>query len=421
MTLLHSRRHICLYARIAGHVAVQYFFRLPWKEYVPFIRRAWTLLRTFRHNRIVRTRKGYKLQLYLPAYPSMAFFRALENKLLRQPPAPTSIVFSMTRACTYHCPHCYQKKEQGPDISDSLLLDTLKAVHDAGVSFYNIEGGDPFLRFERLLAMLQQLDSGAEIWVNTTGAGVTEERLRRLQQYGLDGIMVSIHSPDPATHDAFTGVPEAFAAACEAIALSKRLGIAVAVNSVLSEQELIEGKLANLMELCKQLQADFVQLIHPKPCGNWLEKQEGMQQNAALLRLIEDQHRHYNAARTAGYPALAAQAFEERLHGMGCTAGAVDRFYVAATGDVQPCEFLQLSFGTVTREPFHLIYGRMRQTFAIPGIHWLCCTQAGAILESMRRHQIQTLPLPWEHTQEILKTWDRGEATPLYTKLGIYS
>lgn len=420
MSILHTLRQYAIYTRIACHVAIKYLWCLPLKDYLPFLKKAWLLLCTFRHNRVIRIAEGYKLQLYLPAYPSPAFFHALENKLLRTPPAPTSIVFSMTRACGYKCPHCYQKKEQGKDIPEALLLETLQKVQETGVSFFNIEGGEPFLRFDRLLAMLQTLDQRAEVWVNSNGADVSREQLLALKQNGLTGIMVSVHSPDQTLHDAFTGIPHSFDAACQLIALCKKLDIAVAINSVLSEEEMTHGQLHVLMDLAKNLGAHFVQLIHPKPCGPWLEKTDNMQQSPELLKQVEAYHLHYNSSATAGYPSLAAQAFEERKKGVGCTAGAIDRFYITATGDMQPCEFLQLSFGNVQTESFSDIYTRMREAFATPCTGWLCCTQSNAIATLMRQKKLTTTPVPWEHTKDIITQWDKGTPTPLYAHLGIY-
>jgi len=112
--------------------------------------------------------------------------------------------------------------------------------------------------------------------------------------------------------------------------------------------------------------------------------------------------------------------FEEREDVLGCTSGAVDRYYVGASGEVQPCEFLNLSFGNVNEEPFAAIYARMRSTFRTPCSDWLCCTQAEAIHRLFEQHQLKQTPLPWPVTRELVERWDRGEPTPIYERLGIY-
>jgi len=414
-----------VYARIAVHVACRYVLRpglFRWSPlaYLRFLCRAWPLLLVFRHNKVVRVRTGWKLHLYLPAYPTPAFFYALETKLLWHPPGPTTVVFSMTKACTYRCVHCYQRKDAGADLDEPLLLATARAVQDAGVALFDIEGGEPFCRSARLLKLVQALDSRSEVWVNTTGAGLTPEMLAQLKDAGLFGLMVSIHSPDPAVHDALTLVPGSFAVACDAIRLCRQQQLAAAVNSVLSEAELRDGGLARLMDLARELDCDYVQLIHPKPAGLWLGRREGMQTDTELIRRVQAEHVCYNSRRRHDYPSLAAQVFEESAGVLGCTAGGVDRFYVNAAGEVQPCEFLNLSFGNVTTEPFAAIFARMRSYFPTPGTDWLCCTAAGRIDEVYRQTGVDRTPLPCEQTQELVSRLERGQPTPLYAKLGIY-
>lgn len=420
MKILAPAKQALIYVLIALQVGWRYLFRLPPGRYMVFMRRASILLWAFRHNRPIRVRGGFKLQLYLPAWPSRAFFEVLENKLLSPSPRPASLVFSMTRACGYSCPHCYQKLENKPDLPEELLLQTLRESLNAGVRFFNIEGGEPFRRFERLLAMLEIIDRRAEVWVNTTGDGVSPDLLKQAYGLGLSGLMVSIHSPRREIHDGFTRAPGSFEKACRCIETAKSLNLAAAVNSVLGEDEIRSGGLDGLMSLARKLRADYVQLIHPKPCGGWLFSEEERQTDEQLLKEIEAAHLRYNSWPYSDYPSLAAQVFEERSQGFGCTAGGVDRFYISSSGEVLPCEFLQISFGNVQDEAFADIFERMRDYFAVPGSAWLCCERSRSIAEYMKKHGLESTPLPWPHSRALIDGWPETEATALYARLGIY-
>ena len=421
ITGLHK---ILIYLRIIIHVPVHYllhseYFSSP-VDYVRFLRRAFLLLMAFRHNKIVKVIKGYKLHLYLPAYPSRAFFYAIENKLLKTPPAPTSVVFSMTKACKYKCRHCYQHNDKGKDLDDEMLVKTALEVRDTGVSMFDIEGGEPFLRFDRLLKLVRALDDRSEIWVNSTGAGIENGMLETLVEAGLFGMMVSIHSPDAEIHDRFTGIPGSFQRAYDALKTCRGKGITAAFNTVLSEEEVKSGGIARIMELARDIDCDYVQLIHPKPAGTWLGRRDGMQTSESIKEAVCRKHMEYNSSKKQYYPSLAAQVFEESGNIFGCTAGAVDRFYIGAGGEVQPCEFLNISFGNVKEEPFKVIYKRMRSFFHKPCRDWLCCTQAESINDIfIKRNSIQT-PLEWKETKNLVNSWHRGKPTPLYEKLGIY-
>jgi MoaA/NifB/PqqE/SkfB family radical SAM enzyme len=413
-----------LYGRIALHVAARYgtrprVFRWNPFRYVVFLRRALLLLLAFRHDKPVRTSMGWKVHLYVPAFPSAAFFHTIEAKLLMRPPGPSTVVYSMTKACQYRCPHCYQRKDKGSDVEQDQLCAIARRLQDMGVAFFNIEGGEPFMRFDRLLHLVRALDSRSEIWINTTGDGATPERLKELKESGTAGLIVSIHSPRAAEHDAFCKVPGAFETACRCVRQAREAGLAVAFNSVLSQEGLKKGQLRELMVLADELGCHFVQLIHPKPSGGWLGRDDDMQRSELILNTIREAHLHYNSGASPYTTALAAQAFEEQSGVLGCTAGAIDRLYVNANGELQPCEFLNISFGNLTKEPFEEVYGRMRAAFPDARTDWLCCTQAPEIhrvfLESGGKHT----PLPWERTRELVEGWDRGAQTPMYRKLGI--
>jgi len=305
-------------------------------------------------------------------------------------------------------------------LNEETMLTTAREIVEAGVAMFDIEGSEPFIRFERLLNLVKTLDNRAEIWLNTTGAGAKPGMLKRLKGNGLFGLMVSIHSPDPAIHDKLTGVPGSFQAASDILTTARDLGLVTAFNTVLSENELKEGGIDRIMKLGRELDCDFVQLIHPKPAGVWLGRTEEMQTDRESIEIARTEHLRYNGGSQKGYPALAAQVFEEAPHILGCTAGAVDRFYVGASGEVQPCEFLNISFGNLNEEPFEQIFARMRSHFKQPCTDWLCCTQAEALGEIFKNRDSTDTPLPWEETRKLVENWERGEPTPIYKKLGIY-
>ena len=103
---------------------------------------------------------------------------------------------------------------------------------------------------------------------------------------------------------------------------------------------------------------------------------------------------------------------------LGCCCGGIDRFYVGAAGDVQPCEFVNLSFGNLKEVPFETAYDRMRRVFAVPCEEWTCGIHAREIAEHAADGQ--PLPIPWEETAGIVSGWKCGTPTAIYRKMGIY-
>jgi MoaA/NifB/PqqE/SkfB family radical SAM enzyme len=298
------------------------------------------------------------------------------------------------------------------------LVATARGMQDAGVTLFDIEGGEPLLRADRMVELAEALDERAEIWMNTTGAKLTGEKADALMAAGLAGVMVSIHAPDAATHDAFTRVPGSFDVACEALVEFGRRGAFTVVNCCPTPETVRNGGVEAIVDLARRLDCDFVQVIHGKQAGGWLGERDDVYGEAEMIEGLRALHLEANDR--PGGPSVSAQVFEEQASLYGCTAGAVDRFYVGADGEVQPCEFLNISFGNVAEEGFPAILRRMRKHFATPRTDWLCVTQADAIRRIIAEKGLTRTPVPWEHTRELVESWDRGEETPLYRKLGIY-
>jgi MoaA/NifB/PqqE/SkfB family radical SAM enzyme len=303
-------------------------------------------------------------------------------------------------------------------MSSEKILETVKNLSDAGVCFLNIEGGDAFLRFNDLCKIMDALDDSMEVWVNTGGTNITLEKLQILKKQGVRGIMVSIHGSDAAFHDDFVGVQGAFELAKQSVLLANEAGLGTAINTVLTHEQIERNVLSDVMLLARSCSCDFVQLIHPKRAGKWLENESLNQKDDAIKKFVSKAHRYYNSRND--FPALAAQAEEEHPNKFGCTCGGTDRFYVGAGGEIQPCEFLNVSFGNVNEESFDVIFKRMREAFKVPCCEWMCEVKAGEIYDFMQKHSLTKTPIPFEYTKELVKNWNNGTPTKLYTKLGIY-
>lgn len=415
------------YVRLMLHVGLHYLLealqgRLRPDRCLRLLWRLILLLKPVVRNKVVKIGHLYKLQLYLPAYPSPAFWETLE-KLRRPDPGPATVVFSMTKACGYRCPHCYQRHDPGPgdDLDIEVLKKTARQMQEIGVTMFDIEGGEPLLRFDRLLELLTAFDDRREIWINTTGHTLTPEKARRLKEAGVFGVMISLHTPDEVGYDAFTGFPGSFAIARDAARIFREAGLAVALNTCPSNDLVEQGGLERIMALAQEWRCSFVQIIHGKSAGAWLGKgDELIKAREKIQRLVRFHREHNGPGPFAHATAASVQVYEEQPTHFGCTAGGIDRFYLGASGEVQPCEFLNVSFGNVRDEEFPTIFARMRSFFRRPGTRWLCATEAASIQRALREHGLTTTPLPRALTEALVPTWDKGKPTPLYQRLGIY-
>ena len=392
--------------------------RLSPRQFVMFLRRLLLFLSKLDHNKFVKIGSATRMDLYVPSFPTEAFYAGCNKFLVFDQPLPcVTVLVSVTSACRFSCPHCYQRRDHGRDVALDTLVAVVRRLQDRGIAFFNIEGGEPFLVYDRLKSVCAAIDRRSEVWVNSTGDGMTLQRLRELKQLNLTAIMFSLHTAEPARLNHFMGSEKAWEMLTRGIELCHQAGVPVAFNSCLGRDQFHDGEFERVMEKAREFNGCLVQLIKPKPAGAWLETGPAPFDRQDLDRVAALVQRYNHDPACAAYPAISAQILVEDKTRFGCTAGGTDRFYINAKGDVQPCEFLNISFGNIAEEDFDAIYARMGRAFTPPGETWLCEACTAAISHACKTQKTATLPLTKELSSQICEHWDRGNPTRLYARM----
>jgi MoaA/NifB/PqqE/SkfB family radical SAM enzyme len=391
--------------------------KIPLGQFIRFLRRLLYFLSKMKLNKYVKSGKFIKLNLYVPVVPSEAFFKACTKVLYTKEKMPCiSVLLSVTSACRYNCEHCYQKHDRGKDIDISLLCEVTKKLDSMGVSFFNIEGGEPFLVFDRLKRVCESIKIG-EIWINSTGDGMSIEKLSELKSIGVRGIMFSLHSAVPEKVNEFMKNDKAWDNLSKGISLCHEAGLEVAANTCIVRDDYYNGNFQKIVTLAKDFGISIIQLIKPKPSGGWLGSSIKKFSVEDLNYIEEMVHMYNNQKKYMEYPFIAAQILDEKKDMFGCTAGGTDRFYINAKGDVQPCEFLNISFGNIKEEDFEMIYLRMRKCFERPGDKWLCESCSEYIAGIVKENNINKLPLSKQLSELVISNWDRGNEPEFYNRV----
>lgn len=245
---------------------------MGFRRFIMFLRRLLFFLSKMEHNKFVQIGPNTRINLYCPGFPSEAFYTACKKFMVFDQKMPcTTVLVSLTAACPYHCKHCYQKYDQGKDLDIGILLETIKKLQNMGIAFFNIEGGEPFLVYDRLKKVCSVIDGRSEIWINSTGYGITRERLLELKKLNVTAIMFSLHSPDPERFNKFLGDDNAWDTMTRAVSICHEAGIAVSFNACLQKGDFYNGNFEKIMEITKDFGACLIQLIKPKPAGGWLK------------------------------------------------------------------------------------------------------------------------------------------------------
>lgn len=393
--------------------------KLGLQKFIRFAKRLLYFLSLMKDNKYVHTGAGIKINLYVPAFPTPAFYQSCRKVMEFSDKMPAvTVLMSVTSACRFRCRHCYQKLDKGRDADIGHLVDAARYLQDKGMAFFNIEGGEPFLVFDRLQQLAGSIDKRSEILVNSTGDGITPGRLQALKKNGnLSGIMFSLHTYDPDRLNEFMGSGDAWSTLEKGIAACHREKVPVMFNSCLSRDDFYNGNFEKVMDRARDFGGVLIQMIKPKPAGGWLESGADAFSPDDLALVREKLTGFNNLKAFERYPAIAPMIIDEDHDHFGCTAGGTDRFYINAKGDVQPCEFLNVSFGNIATEPFGAIYERMRKRFETPGDCWLCEKYSAAIAGIFHEKQLTTLPLDPVLSEQILSKLEPGPVPAFYEKV----
>ena len=345
-----------------------------------------------------------------PKWPGKAFesfHEAMIRNLLDDSDRLTafipSLVFSITKKCVYRCEHCYAIQSLGKEeaISYENLLRIAREFQKVGIGVIAWEGGEPLLRFSELLKLISETRDQSESLLATTAHGLTVEKAQRLKQAGLDTAIISLDHYEADKHNRFRGNKQSFDMAVNGVRIFRENGILPSI-AICATRELFEDDgLYKYLELAKQIGVAFIQILDATPSGNYMGKDVAL--TSSQMERIKRFHVEVNTdPRYREYPTIQARAFleDDDLYGC-CAANAL--VYVDNSGNVQPCDLLQISLGNVLQEDVQVVYDRLKEHFPHP-TRGRCPAQTLHKEIAAVYEQHGKLPLPYEKCGRILES-----------------
>jgi len=349
--------------------------------------------------------------LYQPPVPSQRLVNHMARLVMqgRDPIKPTTCTLQVTARCQLNCYHCSAAKyktQERQELTTAEWLSVIRQSEEMGCFNITFTGGEPLLREDiyDLIAAVNQ--DRAHPTMFTNGLLLTEENVARLREADLYALMVSIDDPRPEVHDRLRGLPGAFQKSVAGMERAREAGLLTALSTYASPEDVREGRVEQLIELARDLGLHEVTVFDIVPTGRLLPlEEEGLLTPEDKQQLIA-LGRHYNQLKD--YPHVVTQSEVEGPECAGCM-GAHSQFYMTAFGDVDPCDFLPLTFGNVRDEPLEAIWMRMRGHPAFVE-HCDHCLMQDA---EFRRQYIDHIPedrlLPWPAYDELR---DRPNSPP---------
>jgi len=334
-------------------------------------------IRRFRIPKPVRFEGTYRVSIAMPRWPSRAFDDMVARGGLNLEAAGSPrrahvdfVILAITRRCGYSCAHCYERdniaaRESVPLPAWRAAVEDLQKI---GAGVIVLSGGEPMLRYADLLDLVRGADKDrSELHLNTSGWGVTSQAARELKAAGLSAAGIGVDDADPECHDAIRGFPGAHAQALRAAALFREAGVFPYFNVCLRPDLVRSGRLWSLLEMGRRAGVGILRLLEPKPIGGFLGRQPAELFSASDRAIAEQFLLEANSSRRyAGHPLIAYPGWDEAPERLGCWLGGLGHFAIDSRGNVNPCVFLAMPFGNITKERLIDVYARMRAAFPRP-------------------------------------------------------
>jgi MoaA/NifB/PqqE/SkfB family radical SAM enzyme len=301
-------------------------------------------------KRIIKLNGKYSWHPNTPAWPSAAFNFFHENELNRIDKFReirgelNLLILSITKKCPLECEHCFEWDiMHQPEV---LGLDDLKSIvkkyQEKGLGTLEISGGEPLSRFEDLLELIQYGCNSTEVWVLTSGFGLTLNKADRLKKAGLTGITISLDHYEEDKHNSFRGNNKSFYWVQESIENATKVGLTTCLSICVVRSFVSKENLLKYTDLAKSLGVCFVQILEPKATGKYADKDVLLTENQ--ISVLEEFHFMINSEEQyKSYPLIVYHGYHQRR--MGCLGGGSRYIYVDSNGDIHPCPFCRKPIG----------------------------------------------------------------------------
>jgi len=303
----------------------------------------------------------------VPGWPSSAFDRFIDNEMnkLRPfregPPGLQTAIVAITSRCPLHCDHCYEWDQLSS--REKLGLDELKAIVDKlksqGVSNLQFSGGEPLSRFEDLLDLVEYARQDTDLWILTSGFGLTAERAKLLKAAGLTGALVCLDHWDEAAHNRFRHHENAYREALAAIANLRQARLLPGLSLCATRDFVSRANLARYLELALSLGVKYLRILEPRRVGHFAGRE--VELDPARIALLRQFFLTATSGKARGaYAIIDYPGFYQRDY--GCLGAGERYLYIDSRGDVHACPFCQNPVGNAVTDDFGDCVARLKRT-----------------------------------------------------------
>lgn len=305
---------------------------------------------------------------------------------------PFLAIWEVTQSCDLACKHCRAAAQPIPHPDElttaegKALIDQISAMK---VPIFVFTGGDPLKRKDVFELIRYAADKGVMVALTPSATPLlTRDAIFKLKEAGLVRLGISLDGSTPEIHDAFRGLPGAWARTIQAIEWANEAGLPIQVHTTISRHNAHEldqlcalfeklaivmwnvfflvpvgrGQLGDLLsgEEFEQVFGKIYELSHR--VSFQIKTTEAMHYRRYLLQHnLEERkmgHGHSKAAAAAYEP--GAPTSDAKTRTMGWATRRVNDgkgfLFVSHVGNVYPSGFLPIHAGNIKQTPLQDIY-----------------------------------------------------------------
>ncbi|CAN7782309.1 pyrroloquinoline quinone biosynthesis protein PqqE [Caballeronia sp. LjRoot34] len=204
-----------------------------------------------------------------------------------RPSQPLWLLAELTYRCPLHCAFCYNPTDfahQTAELDTDTWRDVISQARKMGAAQIGFSGGEPLVRddLETLVAHAR----GIGFYTNliTSGVGLTETRIARLKEAGLDHIQLSFQDSTRELND-FVSSTRTFELKQRVARLIKQHGYPMVLNCVLHRYNL--PHVAQIIDMALEMEADYLELANTQYYGWAMLNREQLMPTREQLREAE--------------------------------------------------------------------------------------------------------------------------------------
>ena len=254
------------------------------------------------------------------------------------------IDLNFNNACNLRCKYCFTNSPKGDHVKEYLDYKAIAKLADEadelGYFEFDLQGGELLLQPDKLFQVLEAIKPERfYLYLTTNGYYLDKKMAKKLADYKVSRVSVSIDSMDEKIHDEIRGRKDSWRRAIEALKNVKDAGMDPYLNITVGRYNIGTDHLKELLDYSKNQKYKTL-LNVAVPAGMWQQMDDIICNDEDRIYLRKIRKEYKNLVRNIWNP---FDRNHEKI--LGCTT--VNRLYITPIGDVLVCPYVHIKIGNI--------------------------------------------------------------------------